>query len=36
MLSTVFSTSVEDVAEAFDEPPWFQFYMPSPGKRRKS
>jgi isopentenyl diphosphate isomerase/L-lactate dehydrogenase-like FMN-dependent dehydrogenase len=29
MLSTVSSTSVEDVAEALGEPPWYQLYMPA-------
>jgi isopentenyl diphosphate isomerase/L-lactate dehydrogenase-like FMN-dependent dehydrogenase len=28
MLSTVTSTSVEDVAKALGTPPWYQFYMP--------
>jgi isopentenyl diphosphate isomerase/L-lactate dehydrogenase-like FMN-dependent dehydrogenase len=28
MLSTVSSTSVEDVAKALGEPPWYQLYMP--------
>ena len=28
MLSTVTSTSVEDVATALGTPPWYQFYMP--------
>lgn len=28
LLSTVSSTSVEDVAKALGEPPWFQLYMP--------
>ncbi len=28
MLSTVTSTSVEDVAQARGEPPWYQLYMP--------
>jgi isopentenyl diphosphate isomerase/L-lactate dehydrogenase-like FMN-dependent dehydrogenase len=28
MLSTVSSTSVEDVAKALGEPPWYQMYMP--------
>ncbi len=28
MLSTVASSSVEDVAKALGEPPWFQLYMP--------
>ena len=29
MLSTVSSTSVEDVAKALGEPPWYQLYMPT-------
>jgi isopentenyl diphosphate isomerase/L-lactate dehydrogenase-like FMN-dependent dehydrogenase len=29
MLSTVSSTSVEDVAKALGEPPWYQLYMPA-------
>lgn len=29
MLSTVSSTSVEDVAKALGTPPWFQLYMPT-------
>ena len=29
MLSTVSSTSVEDVAKALGTPPWYQLYMPS-------
>jgi len=29
MLSTVSTTSVEDVAQALGEPPWYQLYMPT-------
>ena len=29
MLSTVASTSVEEVAKALGEPPWYQLYMPT-------
>src|SRR3954471_9836140 len=29
MLSTVTSTSVEDVGKALGEPPWYQLYMPA-------
>jgi len=29
MLSTVSSTSVEDVSKAFGQPPWYQLYMPA-------
>jgi 4-hydroxymandelate oxidase len=29
MLSTVSSTSVEEVAKELGEPPWYQFYMPA-------